>query len=429
MEYTCTSKNAIYKLGRIKISVRKKSFINFLMYNSIGLFTKQYHIEKFFQTIRFIDTLVKKKNNKIIFCIDYNQKSAAYNFYEYLMTNHKSKYDICIYVNKKNDVIPYLFTLKGFWDAMTSKYVVLTNCNSTMEFFKSKDHIYVNLWHGMPIKKLGHAKDINRSDKARYYKLISKYGHLFATSDIFQQLMMGCFRVDAKRVHITGNARNDLIGRTQNDDKIKELLNINKFSKTVFYMPTYKFGNKNGKSTQISKEFDNIFYLDDYIEKDFIKTLEQNNILFIMKPHPADEGYYKEHLEVLPKSKNFKTVYNEDFYNNDIENYELFKFIDLMISDYSSAAIDYLILNRPVIYLNNLADDYKSKRGMLLEDNYELLMPGIKVLTFKELKEQLLDNLYNDPYKATREQQLQILHKYRDFNSCERIYKIMEKLK
>ncbi|MBQ3641915.1 CDP-glycerol glycerophosphotransferase family protein, partial [bacterium] len=176
-------------------------------------------------------------------------------------------------------------------------------------------------------------------------------------------------------------------------------------------------------------EFNNIFYLDDYNKNSFIKTIEDNNILFIMKPHPRDEFFYKKNPDVLPDTANFKIVYNEDFYNNGIENYELFKFVDVMVSDYSSAPIDYLILNRPVIYLNSLAEGYSAKRGMILEENYEILMPGVKVVTYKDFEQQLLDNLYKDSYKQERERLLPLIHKYMDFNSCKRIYKVIESLK
>ena len=49
--------------------------------------------------------------------------------------------------------------------------------------------------------------------------------------------------------------------------------------------------------------------------------------------------------------------------------------------------------------------------------------------TYKEFKQQFIENLYHDSYKQEREKSLPLIHKYRDFNSCERIYKVMESLK
>jgi hypothetical protein len=96
-----------------------------------------------------------------------------------------------------------------------------------------------------------------------------------------------------------------------------------------------------------------------------------------------------------------------------------------MISDYSSVTLDYLILNKPVIYLNSLAEDYSKTRGMILEDNYEITMPGIKVVTYKDLERELIENLETDKYKQEREKSLPLVHKYCDNKSAERVYEKM----
>ena len=235
--------------------------------------------------------------------------------------------------------------------------------------------------------------------------------------------MIASFNANYHKVFITGSPRNDMIGYTANDEKIKNLFNLNKYNKVVMYMPTFK-STKKGPKSQISSEFTNIFYLNDYDENDFVKMLEDNNILFILKPHPTEEFFYKKHKNIVPKSDNFKMVFNETFYYNNIQPYEIYKFVDLMISDYSSAAIDYMLLNRPVVYINSLAEDYGATRGMVLEDNFELLMPGVKVVTYKDLREQVMDGLTVDSHRAEREKFLPLMHKYRDFHSCERVYEV-----
>lgn len=382
----------------------------------------------FFTFMRLLDLIIPKKKNRIVFCIDYRQMGASIMYYKYLKENHSEKYEIIPLINsKKYHNINYLFTAKNIFKALSAKYIVITNSNDTLELFESKRHIYLNLWHGMPVKKLGLMKELGKR-KQRLYKFLANNAAFFVTSDIFKHIMISAFQPPYDKVYITGNARNDLIGLPDNDDKLKQIFDLDQYSKVILYMPTYKFGSKKNLMKDISKEFNNIFYLDDYNENDFVKILEDNNILFLMKPHPIEAYFYTENTDILPKTENFRIIVNEDFYSNDIQPYEIFKFVDLMISDYSSAALDYLILNRPVIYLNNLAEDYNSNRGMVLEDNYEILMPGVKVLTYKDFEKQLIENLYNDTYKQERERLLPLIHKYRDFNSSERIFKVMERL-
>ena len=124
----------------------------------------------------------------------------------------------------------------------------------------------------------------------------------------------------------------------------------------------------------------------------------------------------------------FKVVYNEDLEEKKISLYEIFKFVDLMISDFSSVAVDYLVLNRPVVYLNNYDEEYKTKRGVVLEDNYTVFMPGSKVNNFNELLIAVDNNIKNDISKDLRIHNMPFIHKYMDGNSCERIYEIMKGL-
>lgn len=394
-------------------------------------------MKKVMKYTRILDNIIPKKNNKICFLVAYNHTNACLAYYNYLIKNHKNDYDYTIIINtpeaphennlKIQNLYPYTSFI-GIFRAITSKYVVCTHCNFLLDIFNSDKHIYLHFNHGMPIKKVGLTRNVYDQDLKRQCKLLGEKANLFVTSDIFKLITIACYKANYNNVHITGTPRNDLIASTVNDDKLKKYFEFDKYAKTILYMPTWK-NNSEGTDAQVNMSYNNIFYLNDFDEKDFIKTIEENNILFIMKPHPISENFYKQNCNVLPKSQNFKIVYNDYFYSNQIEHYELFKFIDLMISDYSSAPLDYLILNRPVAYLNNLADDYNKTRGIILEDNYEILMPGIKILTYNNLKSQLIDILNGDSYKEEREKLLPIIHKYRDFNTCERIYQIMKTLK
>ena len=77
----------------------------------------------------------------------------------------------------------------------------------------------------------------------------------------------------------------------------------------------------------------------------------------------------------------------------------------------------------------NQADEYAKNRGLILEDNSDILMPGIKARSFAEFQNAMKDALTKDSYKQERERLLPLIHKYRDFNSCDRIYNIMKDLK
>jgi len=240
--------------------------------------------------------------------------------------------------------------------------------------------------------------------------------------------MGNVFRAKYENIHITGQPRTDMIWDRVKLETAKKLLNTNEYKKIVFYFPTYKECNIHIER-QVGHKYENIFYMDDYNENSFCKMLEENNVLFVMKPHPFDEEFYRNNMQTLPQSKKFKILFTEDFAKNNLSIYNILSYSDTIIADFSSIALDYLILNKPVLYLDNLSDDYARHGGMILDDNYEFLMPGYKVKTYSELENQIINILNgNDCCKERRNMVLPLLHKYTDNKSAERIYNIMKGL-
>lgn len=381
-----------------------------------------------------LDIIIPKNNKKIIFYSFPNFTDNTYAYYKYLLKNHSRDYKFVWITldSSNNDFVNSktydLYTFKAIFNMLTAKYIVSTHANVFISFFKSSKHIYLNLWHGMPIKTLGYCEKVRTKKRLlKNYDFLAKHSYMFATSDLFKNLFIPCFKIDYNKVFITGHAKNDLIFSTENDVKIKEWFDIEKYNKVIFYLPTYK--SKTGeRKTQIDKEFSNIFYMDDFEHQKFLDYLEKENILFILKPHPMEEKLYKQKIAELSNSDRFKVVYNEDLEEKKISLYEIFKFVDLMISDFSSVAVDYLVLNRPVVYLNNYDEEYKTNRGVVLEDNYTVFMPGSKVNNFNELLIAVDNNIKNDISKDLRIHNMPFIHKYMDGNSCGRIYEIMKGL-
>lgn len=384
--------------------------------------------------VLLLDFLIPKDNKLIVFNSFPNFSDNSFAYYKYLKENFEEEYKfVWITLDSFKDAPDNyesydLYSFKAIFNMLRAKYIVSTHANVFISFFSSAKHVYINLWHGMPIKTLGYCEKVKSKSLLKNYDFLAKKGYMFASSDIFKQLFIPCFLIDYNRIFITGHAKNDLIFSNENNQKIEQWLNLTKYKKVVFYLPTYK--SKTGeRNKQINKEFNNIFYMDDYNEQEFFDYLERENILFILKPHPMEEDIYKKKIKEFPDSDNFKVIYNNDLYEQSINLYELFKYTDLMISDFSSVTIDYLILNRPVIYLNNFDEEYKNGRGVVLEDNYSILMPGLKVKDFSKLLTAISDELHNDTSKELRERNMPLIHKYLDGKSCERIFNIMKGLK
>ena len=120
-----------------------------------------------------------------------------------------------------------------------------------------------------------------------------------------------------------------------------------------------------------------VFGIDNFCPIKLNDLLIKKNELVILKPHPMaviDKA--------LPELSNILFI-NEDWLcNSSLTLYELLSLSDSLWTDYSSVAVDYLLLKRPIILIMSDFQSYKSTRGFtsVAED-----IPAVKVYTELEL--------------------------------------------
>lgn len=385
--------------------------------------------------IWIFDSIIPKNKKKIVFFSYPDFSDNAREYYEYLKERHSGEYElIWVYDNLNNesyDLIKnkyYIASFKAILHIITSKYLVFTHPNFLSDIFNIKSHLLLQLWHGMPLKTLGFVEKGINKDLLKHYKNSGQLGHFFVTSDIFKLSMISSFLMNPNRIFITGQPRTDCILKCRNKEKVAKFINKQEYDKVILYTPTYKEVIRNNRQ-DVGSGFKNIFYCDDYSETEFYKMLEEKNILFILKPHPFDEPFYRNYVcKGNLNHKNIKVVYENDMKENGLYFYEFFQHADLMITDFSSIAIDYLITKKPVIFLNSTINEYSKNRGFILDDNYEILMAGAKVNSFRKLMDQINDSLTVDSFREERLKKLPLLLKYTDSDASKRIYEIMKDL-
>ena len=120
----------------------------------------------------------------------------------------------------------------------------------------------------------------------------------------------------------------------------------------------------------------------------------------------------KLHISQLPVGvdfsamRNIKKVTNDDIEENGCNLYEFLRYTDALITDYSSVAIDYLLVNRPIAFVLDDYEQYKATRGFIFENPKEF-MPGHHVYDFGGLAEFIDDVAYGkDTYADQRKKVL-----------------------
>ena len=153
-------------------------------------------------------------------------------------------------------------------------------------------------------------------------------------------------------------------------------------------------------------------------DKDFFKEsslikinnlLENNNSICYVKLHPMD---YRK-VNSFKTYTNIRFIDNSSFIENGINMYSIFNSIDILLTDFSSIYIDFLLLNRQIGFVFSDYEAFKNSRGFLFSDPIKY-MPGEIITTLKKLELFLNDVISSDKdnYVYERKKIRKKFHKY-----------------
>lgn len=147
--------------------------------------------------------------------------------------------------------------------------------------------------------------------------------------------------------------------------------------------------------------------------------LAARGILLVVKPHPLQDLSFLKQVSL----ENIAFLTDAQLAGKDVQLYELIENCDAMLTDYSSAYYDFLLLDRPVGFM--LGDMAEYKRGFIVKDPLAD-MPGEKLRTLSEL-EAFFDGLLagKDDWKAQRAALAARVFDHPDGQNCARLLAFM----
>lgn len=277
----------------------------------------------------------------------------------------------------------------------------------------------IQLWHGFPLKALGHMmknympKGFITSNQWAGYEHIVSYGQIYTT------FMCACYGTPGSQYWTIGMPRNDLLYCVDGKKLLHEMMPDSIGRRVVLYMPTFRqMERKTDAHMQMDGREDGyIFYWEDFTINRLESFCQSNNLYFIFKLHPSDAS----------KAKNW---YVQSHYIGIMtdgmlgENcmYEYLNATDILITDYSSVYFDYLLLDRPIIFTDKDVDFYMERRGLILEP-LEFWRPGAAVHTMDSLECEIVNGLNGkDLYQEKRQCLLSVVHHYQDGHATRRLF-------
>jgi len=196
-----------------------------------------------------------------------------------------------------------------------------------------------------------------------------------------------------------GQARNDVL-HEPNPELVKKLINKSSSGKNVLYAPTWR---PFSETKLFPFECVGLLQLSSF--------LERNNINIFLRLHPNFEASIPKEVINIDR---VTTLFSSEV----AEINDVLGAFDLLITDYSSIYIDYLVTHKPILFLPYDYEEYKEKIGFTIP--YNEYTPGPKPKTQAEFELELNKLLSNNHYyKEERISANNILNHF-DRDNCEK---------
>lgn len=292
-----------------------------------------------------------------------------------------------------------------------AKYIFFTDAYGFARNCRD-DQIRVQLWHGCGFKT-----------RVNFVRCEKRYEYTTVISDLYSKIHQDIYGLREDQMLVTGYAKQDWLFRPV--DGWQEKLGVPKAGKYIFWLPTFRSAKE---QLQNLNEYD----LGGQIGLPIVNTygaleelnslLAEKGIVLLIKLHPFQDKEKIGRIEL----NHIVMLDNEQLVEADIPVNRLLGHADALISDYSSAAVDYMLLDRPMAFTLDDVEEYEQSRGFVFE-NIKDQLPGKEVYSFDDLcgfVREIGEGV--DSVRVKRRQLITVMHKYQDDHNCSRIVETLK---
>lgn len=271
----------------------------------------------------------------------------------------------------------------------------ITNYHLPKGIEKKKDQIYVQTWHGTPLKKIGCDVPENErlaADRKRAFQEYEREGVIIdfmpSPSGFYTEKITSAFRLGKQaKILEEGYPRNDALFTWTEEKRrrIRKKLHLPEEKKVLLYAPTWRDDQHSagtGYTYQLGINFD---ALKEELEKEWIILFRAHYLISSSFDFQRYEGFVRNVSEY-----------------DDIN--DLYIVSDMLVTDYSSVFFDYANLKRPMLFYMY---DYEKYKNQLRDFYFEISeIPGPVIREEKDIAEDIIKLWENFSYDE----------KYREFN-------------
>ncbi|MDK3864630.1 glycosyltransferase [Staphylococcus pseudintermedius] len=234
--------------------------------------------------------------------------------------------------------------------ALTESKFLINNATFPAYFTKKPEQVYINTWHGTPLKHMGFDVKNNLKGSQNTMKNFLASDYMISPNAHTTNIFKYAFKLDglySGEILEIGYPRIDLtINTTANEAReyLAEHLNLKK-NPIILYCPTWRGKNVNDPENSLLNIFEEIKLLNQKLPHQVL-----------VKVHPFVYRKAKEMPELKP-------YLVPDF----LDTNQLMPAVDLMITDYSSIFFDFLVTDKPIVFYVPDLDKYQNERGVYID--------------------------------------------------------------
>lgn len=237
---------------------------------------------------------------------------------------------------------------KAYAESLLRCKYLIHNSNLLPFYIKRSGQVLISTWHGVPLKRLGFDIDqpISYSVNTQRNFNVSDFIPV-STEYEYENIVCAYGGSIAKRsVVYSGSPRVDLTVSSDYQE-IRERIGIPKKKKLILFAPTWR-----GSIVSVSSQVNDQVKAIKRMQRDFSDEYE-----LVVSLHHLTKARLKEidlKVKVAPD-------------NMDVN--ELLQGVDVLVSDYSSIIVDFMVLDRPIILYAPDLEEYSTERGLYIDLN------------------------------------------------------------
>ena len=280
-----------------------------------------------------------------------NHNDAFKDFHIYVKTAKDTEEIVKTYIRQNGWSRTEVVTPDSvYMELIETAQFLLTEVYLTAAWVKKEGQMYINIWHGTPLKKLGLAKNAKGKHKNGIQQSnFIDADYLLYPNDYTKKHMLESYKVadlmPGKVLKLGYPRTGGMLEAAQSDQTdLRKMLAPN--GEHIYaYMPTWKDYLKVDQVVAESKE------LLDYLDA----NLREDQILYVNLHHRVSDS--------LDYSQ-FKRIRQ---FPPTVDSYKLLALTDALITDYSSVFYDYLALRRQIVLYCADYELYRKKRGTYMD--------------------------------------------------------------